>query len=130
MNAFLQDKGSKWLRNRWDGNNQGRKLYKIDPKVGGKMYHTIRSRLDEIKSNRIRIANNRFTQKHLAAGEDVPEYIIGRCVITVEHIFMDCPLYAKAWNQFFGTTKFQQIMHRKSKTKCYDVIKFLKYSNI
>ena len=63
MKAYIQDKGRKWLQNRWDESDKGRKLYNIDPKVGEKIYRTFGNRLDEIKYNRIRIGHSRLTQR-------------------------------------------------------------------
>ena len=130
MKAYIQDKGRKWLQNRWDESDKGRKLYNIDPKVGEKIYRTFGNRLDEIKYNRIRIGHSRLTQRYLAAGEEAPICIICQRDITIEHIFTVCPLYAEARKKFFDNATFPKIMNRKSKTKCYEVIKFLKYTKI
>ena len=130
MKAYIQDKGRKWLQNRWDESDKGRKLYNIDPKVGEKIYRTFGNRLDEIKYNRIRIGHSRLTQRYLPAGEEAPICIICQRDITIEHIFTVCPLYAEARKKFFDNATFPKIMNRKSKTKCYEVIKFLKYTKI
>ena len=89
MHAYIQAKGKKWLQNWWDGINEGRKLYHIDPKIGEKKYPSFICRLDEIKFNRIRLGHTRFTQKHLPAGENPPECIICHRPITVKHIFIE-----------------------------------------
>ena len=134
LNAYIAEQGKKWLQNQWNAHNDQfeNKLYFVDGEIGERKFHSFKTRLDEIKYNRIRLGHSRLTNKHLAAGEEPPICIMCDRPITIKHIFTNCPLYAEARKRFFehNQQNFPKILERKSFKDCNKVINFLKYTKI
>ena len=125
--------GKIWLQNQWDLQDYN-KLHFVDRKIGEKNYPSFKTRLEEIKYNRIRLGHTRLTNKHMPAGDDPPhcEFCDPATTVTVHHIFTSCPLYSEARKRFFGVhhNNIKLILNRNSLKMPEKVIQFLKYENI
>ena len=132
LNAYINKKGKSWLQYDWNSKHHN-KLNFLDKNIGEKNYHPFDTRLDEVKYNRIRLGHARLTNKYLPGGEEPPQCIIcPRTQITIKHIFTNCPLYEEARKKFFGQDQnnFVKNLDRKSTTNHFQVIKFLKYTDL
>ena len=125
--------GKIWLQNQWDLQDEN-KLHFVDGKIGEKNYPSFKTRLEEIKYNRVRLGHTRLTNKYMPAGEDPPlcEFCDHAITVTIKHIFTKCPLYSEARKRFFGAhhNNLKLILNRNSPKMPEKTIQFLKYENL
>ena len=114
------------LQSKWN-TAQFNKLRTIKYYLGKTKFNTITSRRDEIVLHRIRIGHTHLTHSYLLNREDAPECPQCLCLLTVEHILIQCPTYTSIRKRFFNTNNMYDLF---MKTPYANVVGFLKETQL
>jgi ribonuclease HI len=99
------------------------KLQAIKPIIGETKLKSVTIRRDEVVLHRARIGHTHLTQSYLLKRENAPECGLCQCLLTVQHIFLDCPNYAHTRTKYFTVASLQELF---SKVNLITIINYLK----
>ena len=91
------------LQNKWN-NTAFNKLRTIKDSLGKTIFKTINVRRDEIVLHRIRIGHTHLIHSYLLNRADAPECPQCLCLLTVEHILIQCPTYIISRKRFLSNS--------------------------
>ena len=96
------------LQSKWN-NAQFNKLRTIKETLGRTSFKTIATRREEIVLHRLRIGHTHLTHSYLLNSENAPECLQCLCLLTVEHILIQCPNYYTNRNRFFSSDSMKDL---------------------
>jgi kelch-like protein 2/3 len=99
------------------------KLQAIKPIIGETKLKSVTLRRDEVVLHRSRIGHTHLTHSYLLKRENAPECALCQCLLTVQHIFFDCPGYAHTRAKYFTVASLQELF---SKVNLITIINYLK----
>ena len=98
------------------------KLYSVQPVVGRSVSLSL-GRYDSVLINCFRIGHTRLTNSNLLKGETQPVCEACHCLLTVEHILVDCTHYSAARQRYFGVTTLTDIFENVASRKIIAYVK-------
>ena len=110
------------LQSKWN-NTQFNKLRTIKETLGRTSFKNITLRRDEIVLHRLRIGHTKLTHSYLLNKEDAPECPQCFCLLTVEHLLIQCPTYNTIRKRFYNIDNMKDLF---LKTQYIKIIEFLK----
>jgi len=106
---------------------QFNKLQTIKPIIGETKLKGLTFRRDEVVLHRARIGHTFLTHSYLLKRENAPDCSVCNCLLTVQHILIDCPNYQPIRAKYFATHNLHELFKRVHPL-C--VLNFLKEINL
>ena len=122
INMYFKDR----FQNFWN-NAQFNKLRNIKPHIGKTILRNICNRRDESVLHRARIGHTYITHGFLLRREDAPECQTCQCLLTVEHILINCKSYHDIRQRFYSVGSLSELFNRVAPVA---VVNFLKQINL
>lgn len=99
------------------------KLHAVLPTIG--RYQCLKSlnRHDSVKINRLRIGHTRLTHSYLLLGGDQPECDYCKCLLTVQHILIDCVALTNVRSKYFTASSLRELFDNVAARSIIDFIK-------
>ena len=113
------------FQTRWN-NVQFNKLKSVKEHVGKTVLKNITSRRDERVLHRARIGHTNVTHSYLLNKENAPECTHCQCLLTVEHILLQCQFYNNVREKYFKSDSLRELF---TKTTPENIINYLKETN-
>jgi ribonuclease HI len=85
------------------------KLRIVKETLGKTSLKNIASRRDEIVLHRLRIGHTRLTHSYLLNKENAPECPQCLCLLTVDHIMIQCPIYDSIRKRFYSNDNMKDL---------------------
>ena len=116
----------------WNNEQESNKLKSIKPNVGLWHSSTQKIRKYEVILSRLRIGHSRLTHGYLMSSphDSVPECRECGTTLSIKHILFDCQNFNRQRTLTFGNKSFKEILADSSNFSIYEIIKFLKSSNL
>jgi len=93
--------------------------------------HNITTRRDEVVLHRIRIGHTYLTHSYLLKQENSPDCSTCKCLLTVQHILLECPNYNLIRVKYFQATTLYDLFNKVSLVHIINYLKEIKlYKNI
>ena len=105
------------------------KLQSIKPKLGQTVLHKITSRRDEVVLHRARIGHTNVTHSYLLKHENNTDCSSCNCLLTVQHILIDCPAYAVIRNKHYNVTSLLELFNKLQPLQIINFLKEIKLYN-
>jgi ribonuclease HI len=121
INKYYQDK----FQNLWN-NSQFNKLHIVKPTIGGTKFTNIINRRDETVLHRARLGHTFATHSYLLRRENAPECTQCQCMLTVDHILLECPMYHIVRQKYYTTTNRRKLFNKISPRKILGFLKEIK----
>ena len=105
MHTVLRPAIQKYIKQHWQAewdefpNN---KLHRITPFVDGLLRPHLEYRQDQVVLTRCCIGHSRLTHVFLLKGEPQPECVSCQCLLTLEHILLECIEFALHQQHFYN----------------------------
>ena len=117
----------KWQRI-WNEEQEDNKLKQIKPNVECWKSSHQGNRHIEVILSRLRIGHTLLTHGYLmnTPHDPVPTCTQCRTILTVEHIFIECPIFQRQRTQSIGNKTLKEILAESPTFSIYPIIKFLK----
>jgi hypothetical protein len=103
------------------------KLQSIKPLLGETKLHSITKRRDEVALHRRRIGHTYLTHSYLLKRENNPDCINCNCMLTIQHILIECPVYSVARLKYFQVNSLHELFKTVNPVH---IINFLQEINI
>ena len=103
------------------------KLKEIKRTIGTTKVPTAFTRREEVVLHRIRIGHTHITHSYLLKHENPPECSHCKCLLTVKHILVECPVYNSSRTKHYRVTDLQQLF---STVHPSHIINYLKEINL
>ena len=122
---------AKW-QTLWNEESENNKLKQIKPTIG--IWHSSfqKERHSEVVLSRLRIGHTLLTHGYLmkTPHDPVPECPQCRTVLTVNHIFTECPTFDRQRMSSIGNKPLKEILSESPNFSAYPIMKFLKNCNL
>ena len=117
---------NKIWQNHWS-QIQFNKLQLIKPVIGETKFKNVTKRRDEGVLHRARIGHTFLTHSYLLRKEDGPDCSSCHCLLTVQHILIDCPNYQPIRAKYFTSNNLHDLF--KNVDPLF-IVNFLKETNL
>ena len=118
---------NKW-QNLWNDESDNNKLKQIKPMIGLWPSSVQKERHIEVVLCRLRIGHTRLTHGHLmnTPHDPIPECNTCNTIMTVKHIFCDCPVYTQQRMTSFGQKSLKEVLSESPTFSVRPLIRFLR----
>ena len=99
------------FQTRWN-DLQFNKLKSVKEHVGKTVLKGITLRCDETVLHRARIGHTRITHRYLLNRENAPDCAHCQCLLTVEHILLQCPTFNNTRQKFFTAVTLSDLFNK------------------
>ena len=116
----------------WNEEDDNNKLKQIKRSVKGWKSSFQKERHIEVVLSRLRIGHTLLTHGYLMKNphDPVPECPQCRTIITIKHVFNECPKYQRQRMSSFGNKTIKEILSESPNFSIYPIINFLKSCNL
>ena len=121
----------KWQR-LWNEEHENNKLKQIKPNIGPWQSSCQEKRHTEVVLTRLRIGHTHLTHGYLmnTPHDPIPECPQCRTILTVKHIFIECPIFQRQRTLNIGNKNLKEILSESPTFSVYPIFKFLKSCNL
>ena len=112
----------------WNETSENNKLKQIKPIVGKWASSFQKDRRTEVVLSRLRIGHTLLTHGYLmnTQHDPIPQCTQCRTTLTIKHILIDCPVFARQRMSSFGNKTLKDILSDSPTFLAYPIIKFLR----
>ena len=96
------------FQSHWD-NVTFNKLKSVKGTVGKTVLEEVTLRRDEIVLHRVSIGHSNLTHCYLLKRENAPECVHYQCLLTVEHILVNCPFYNNIRTKYYTVMNLKEL---------------------
>ena len=116
----------------WNEEHDNNKLKQIKPTIGLWQSSLQKERRIEVILSRLRIGHTLLTHGYLMKSphDPIPECPQCRTIVTIKHIFSECPIYERQRISSIGNKTIKEILSESPNFSHYPIIKFLKDCNL
>ena len=113
------------FQNLWN-DAQFNKLKLAKPSIGVTKFRNITNRRDEVVLHRARIGHTYATHSYLLRQETAPECPQCQCLLTVDHILIECQMYKNPRQKYFNVVNRSELFNKIAPTKILNFLKDIK----
>jgi hypothetical protein len=103
------------------------KLQMVKPVIGESKLKNVTIRRDQVILHRSRIGHTFLTHSYLLKQENSPDCASCHCLLTVQHLLIDCPNYQAVRTKYFSSLNLYNLF---SSVHPLSIVKFLKEINL
>jgi len=102
------------------------KLQAVKPNLGVTKLHQVVNRRDQVVLHRARIGHTYLTHSYLLKRENNPDCQSCQCLLTVQHILIDCPKFKTVRIRHFQATSLSELFNKVRPLRIIDFLKEIK----
>ena len=107
------------------------KLQNVKPALGKTKLYNLTTRRDEVVLHRLRIGHTYLTHSYLLKQDNNPDCSTCKCLLTVQHILLECPNYNFIRVKYFQATSLYDLFNKVPLVHIINYLKEIKlYKNI